>query len=100
MLGRFRELEGEILPEVVQNLRSHDVRLGPHPVEDTDFSDVKPKQGHDSHALNGHKTTKPVNLSDDAIFLGILFSALNIEEKIELKPRNTTLYLSPFLTKQ
>ena len=46
MLRRFWELEGEILPEVVQNLRSHDVRLGPHPVEDTDFSDVKPKQGH------------------------------------------------------
>ena len=68
MLRRFWELEGEILPEVVQNLRSHDVRLGPHPVEDTDFSDVKPKQGHDSHALNGHKTTKPVNLSDEAIF--------------------------------
>ena len=69
MLRRFWELEGEILPEVVQNLRSHYVGLGPHPVEDSDLSDVKSKKGHDSHALNGHKTTKPVNLSaDEAIF--------------------------------
>ena len=82
MLRRFWELEGEILPEVVQNLRSHDVGLGPHPVEDPDLSDVKSKQGHDSHALNGHKTTKPVDLLMQSNCFNS-FSALNIEKKMD-----------------